>query len=63
VCALLGFLIAALNSLRSRFFPIGTFALGAEVEKYKTDENIRWVVIVGFFVSLAAAVVFALIWR
>lgn len=59
----LGFVAAGLNALRVRLFPIGLFALGAEQSRYQTDENIRWVVIVGFFVSLAASVVFALIWR
>lgn len=53
----------ALNALRKKAFPIGTFALGAGAERYQTRENIRWVVIVGFLVSMAAAVVFALIWR
>lgn len=52
-----------LNIIRAKFFPVGAFALGAEERRHQFNENVRWMVFVGFFVSLAAAVVFALMWR
>lgn len=55
--------LVALNALRMALFPTATFALGAGAERHRTAENIRWAVVVGFFVSLAAALVFALVWR
>jgi len=55
--------LAWLNALRIKFFPMATFALGAGVERHHTDENIRWCVIVGFFISLASGLVLALILR
>ena len=53
--------LAWLNTLRVKLFPMATFALGAGVERHQTGENIRWCVIIGFFVSLAAGFVVALI--
>lgn len=55
--------LVALNAWRMALFPTATFALGAGAERHRTYENIRWTVVVGFFVSLVAAVVFALVWR
>lgn len=55
--------LAGVNALRLALFPTATFALGAGAERHRTFENIRWAVVVGFFVSLAAAIVFALVWR
>jgi hypothetical protein len=63
VFALLGVLVWGLNALRRKFFPIGTFAIGAEKQRHQFNDNVRWVVFVGFFVALAAALVFAVIWR
>jgi hypothetical protein len=41
---------------RRRFFPVFTFAIGQGVTRHQFDEQIRWVVIVGFFVSVAASI-------
>lgn len=62
ILAILG-LIGVLSALRSRYFPVAAFVLGKGEERYRTDDNVRWVVFVGFFVSLAAAVALALVWR
>lgn len=56
-------IVIGLNALRSRFFPISTFVIGAGEGRYRTDENVRWGVIVAFFVGLAVAIIFALVWR
>jgi hypothetical protein len=42
------------NIIRNTVFPKGTFAIGQGEERFRRQENIRWVVIVGFLVSLAA---------
>ena len=34
--------------LRGRFFPVVTFAIGQGIRRYHFDEQIRWVVVVGF---------------
>lgn len=48
-----------LNKLRSRFFPVATFAIGQGETRYCLDEKIRWVVLVGFAVSVFASLVVA----
>lgn len=62
VFTLLGVLAWGLNVLRRKFFPVGTFAIGAEKQRHQFNDNVRWVVFVGFFVALAATLVFAVIW-
>ncbi|MEK6525535.1 MAG: hypothetical protein AABZ22_01545, partial [Nitrospirota bacterium] len=44
-----------LNRLRRRFFPEAVFAIGRGAERYEFDEKIRWVVIIGFAVSVLAS--------
>lgn len=61
--AIVSLIVIGLNALRSRFFPISTFVIGAGEGRYRTDENVRWGVIVAFFVGLAVAIIFALVWR
>jgi hypothetical protein len=59
-------IILLLEKIRDRFFPLVTFALGQGEERYKTDENIRWMVIFGFVVSFMAGLVlllFSLSWK
>lgn len=55
----IGLVIWCLNRLRDRFFPVATFALGRGQERYEFDEKIRWVVIVGFLVSVFSSLVVA----
>lgn len=55
----IGALIAGINRLRDRFFPVVTFALGRGQDRYEFDEKIRWVVIIGFLVSAFASLVVA----
>ena len=50
-----------LNKIKNYFFPKVYFELGAGIERYKTFENIRWTVIVGFVVSLLASLGFSLL--
>ena len=51
----------AVSSIRSRFFPIVCYALGQGLTRYQFDENIRWVVIVGFVIGLISSATFSLI--
>lgn len=62
-CAALIATIWGLNRLRQRYFPIATFALGQGEARYAVDEKIRWVVIVGFLVSMFASLVTAYLLR
>lgn len=59
----IGSVALVLNRVRAKLFPIGTFALGAGETRHLTFENIRWVVVVGFVVSLAASSIFSLMVR
>jgi|SRR3990172_4862887 len=52
-----GMFIWALNRLRSRFFPVAAFAIGQGQGRFNFDEKLRWVVIVGFGVSVFASLV------
>ena len=54
-----GGLIWGLNRLRRRFFPNAVYAIGRGVERYELDERIRWVVIVGFVISVLASLLVA----
>lgn len=42
--------------LRNRFFPLATFAIGQGLGRHQHQEQIRWVVIVGFLVGVAASI-------
>jgi hypothetical protein len=42
-------------------FPIATFAIGQGLKRYRLGENIRWVVVVGFAMSMAVSALFALV--
>ena len=52
----------ALNRLRQRFFPIATFVIGQGEARFAFEENIRWIVIMGFLVSTFASLVVAFLW-
>lgn len=58
---LVGSLIWALNRLRDRFFPITVFAIGQGQVRFEFDDKIRWVVIVGFGVSVFASILVTLL--
>ena len=49
-----------LNKLKTRVFPIATFALGQGEQRYHLDEKIRWTIVIGFIVSLIASLVVSL---
>jgi hypothetical protein len=49
--AAIGFVIWGTWRLRGRYFPVSTFAIGQGAERHQRDEQIRWVVIVGFLVK------------
>jgi hypothetical protein len=57
--AAIGLVIWGTSRLRSRFFPVSTFAIGQGLGRHQLDEQIRWVVIVGFLVSVAASIFLA----
>jgi hypothetical protein len=46
-----------LDRLRNIAFPEATFAIGQGEERFRHQERVRWVVLVGFIVSLAAGFV------
>jgi hypothetical protein len=50
-----GGLIWVLNRVRARFFPATVFAIGQGKGRYELDDKVRWVVIVGVFVSVVAS--------
>lgn len=49
--------IFAADGLRKRLFPVATFAVGQGLSRHQHNEQIRWVVIVGFVVALCASIV------
>jgi hypothetical protein len=57
--AAIGLVIWGTSRLRSRFFPVSTFAIGQGAGRHQRDEQIRWVVIVGFLVNVAAGIFLA----
>jgi uncharacterized membrane protein len=57
VLALIGIVIWGLYWLRKRFFPVATFAIGQGLTRHQHYEQIRWVVIVGFVISVLASIV------
>lgn len=57
VLALICTMIWGVYWLRKRFFPVATFAIGQGLIRHQHYEQIRWVVIVGFMVSILASIV------
>ncbi len=55
--AVLAVIVWALNKLRQRYFPVAFFAIGQGLDRFKIDEKVRWVIVVGFIVSLSASLV------
>ena len=47
--------------LHARYFPRAFFALGQGAGRYRVDENIRWVVIVGLVISVFGSLVVAFV--
>jgi hypothetical protein len=56
VFALVG-LVWALSGLKNRLFPVSIFAIGEGLPRHQSQETWRWVVVVGFLVSLVASLV------
>ena len=54
--AVAGF-FSAIQFLRTRYFPKISFAIGQGLVRHQTSESIRWVVVVGFVVSVVASIV------
>lgn len=59
VVGTIGLVVWGVALLRKRFFPVGVFAIGQGWTRYQQDDKFRWVVIIGFVVSLVASVVVA----
>ncbi len=58
---LLAFIGFLLSRLRTKLFPIGTFAWGDAAEKHEFLEKVRWTVVIGFIVSFLSGVVGSII--
>lgn len=64
ILAVLGVLMGAVwgfNYLRNRYFPVAMFAIGQGAQRHQRHESMRWVVVVGFLVSVAASLLVALV--
>jgi len=48
-------------ALLNRFFPVATFAIGQGDARHQFNEKVRWVVIVGFLVSVIGSIVAAIL--
>ena len=55
--------IFALVWFTSKLFPRATFAIGQGLSRYNVLEKIRWTIVIGFFVSLAAGVAVLVVQR
>ena len=51
----------ALNWLRDRLFPSGVFAIGHGMERYRTQDTIRWVVVIGLGISILGSALVSLV--
>ena len=58
----LGLFCWVLWRLHARYFPLAFFALGQGAERYRFDDNIRWVGIVGLVVSVFGSLVVSFLW-
>jgi hypothetical protein len=64
---LIGFIGAAavailgIGRLRARYFPMVAINLGHSVRKNQVDEQVRWTVMVGFVVGIAASVAYGML--
>jgi hypothetical protein len=47
----------AISKLQDRFFPMGAFCIGQGIDRQAIDEKVRWVVLVGFLVSVFSSLV------
>lgn len=56
-------IVFGIAKLRARYFPLVSFVLGQGVRRHQVNEQVRWTVIVGFFVGLAASIVYAVLSR
>jgi len=45
-----------ISFFHQKLFPMSTFAIGQGISRHQYSENIRWVVVVGFFISLLASI-------
>jgi hypothetical protein len=45
------------NKIRARVFPDACFAIGQGLRHYETQEKIRWIVVIGLAVSVAAGLI------
>lgn len=55
--AVIGGVIWGIAALRKRFFPTATFAIGQGASRHQHNEQVRWVVMVGFLVGVGASIV------
>ncbi len=49
-------IVRGIGFLHRRYFPRATFAIGQGLVRHQADETIRWIVFVGFLVSVTASV-------
>lgn len=56
--AFIGFLV---SKLRTKLFPMGTFAWGGAAEKHEFLEKVRWTIVIGFIVSFLSGLVGSII--
>jgi hypothetical protein len=62
--AVFGFIVAVVWGVgwaRKRFFPVATFAIGQGSSRHQHYEQVRWVVIIGFLIGVAASIVSTLL--
>lgn len=53
--------IFGISQLKTRFFPMVSVAIGQGARRHGIDEQVRWTVLVGVFVSLIGSAIYALI--
>src|SRR5882672_496567 len=50
-------LATLLRAFQNRYFPTACFLIGQEVDRYRSADNVRWVVFVGLILSVVAGVI------
>jgi hypothetical protein len=50
-----------ISLFHQKLFPMSTFAIGQGISRHQYLENIRWVVVIGFFISLLASILTTLL--